>query len=195
MDSIQESKDQSQVETNQEPKFVPAKAYQDVNQDMHKFKSRAKELEAEVNQYKAQFEALERQKLEESGKWKELAEINLEKLQKLTQEREQEKLAFVNTHKKQAVITALGGFKNDSYASFINVNGISVDEHGNPNPEEIRAEADRIRANHSELLKSTITGVLNPNAPAVSNTGVSKDYSQMTERERTAFKMSLINKK
>ena len=66
-----DSKDSNPSEDSS--KFVSAKAYEEVSKDMHKFKSRAKELEAAHNEVLAQLKAQEEAKLIEQNKWEEIA--------------------------------------------------------------------------------------------------------------------------
>lgn len=198
MDSVQDKKadnTNSQSENAQEDKFVPKKAYEEVTGDMHKFKAKTKDLEAKLTEYQSKFEAIEREKLAEQGKWQELAQTSQDKLEQMSQARDQERSKFVDYHKKQAVISDLGGFKNAEYASFINVSDIQVDENGAPDMDAIKSEADRIRANHPELLKSPVIGVLPPNAPSVGDQGVAKDYSQMSEAEKLQTRRELLSRK
>jgi len=192
MDSIQSNEENLNP---QDENYVPKKAYQDVTQDMHKYKGKTKELEAKLNEYQAKLDAIENEKLAEQGKWQELAQANAEKLNRLTQERDQERSKFLDFNKKQAVIADLGGLESDSYASFITVSNISVDEHGIPNREEVKAEADRFRSLHPKLIKTSVKGILSPDAPSVSGQGMSKDYSQMSPAERHSLRQNLIQNK
>lgn len=189
-----ESSEEISNGAKEEAKTVAFKSYQKSLDQEKAAKAKARELEAQVNEYQAKLEAMENEKLAEQGKWKELAEKEREKAEQRAKELEGERSRFLEYHKKQAVIGALGGFKRDEYASFINVESISVDENGVPSKEGIEAEADRIRANHPELLKSNVSGSLNPEAPSVADQGVSKDYSQMTEAEKLQAKRKLLNK-
>ena len=179
---------------NEEKAFVPKKAYQEVSSDMHRYKGKAKELEAKLNEYQAQLDQIEQAKLEEQGRWEEIARKKDEQLSQVLSEREAESKKFIEHHKKQSVIAKLGGFKKDEYASFINVSAIEVNDHGQPTLESLEAEVERIRANHPELLKANVASNLLPNQ-APSTTSVNKEYSQMTPAEKAEYRKKLLSLK
>jgi hypothetical protein len=181
--------------TEKEAEFVPAKAYQDVNQDMHKYKAKLKETEALLNQLKAEKEAAEMNSLKENEQWKTLYEKTQAQMDQIASTRAQEKDQFINYHKKNAVIRELGGFKKDEYNNFINVNTIELDEQGNVVQETLSAEVNRIKQTYPELIKGVPANNLPSAAPKGFEANNSKPYSQMTEKEKAEFKMNLLKNK
>jgi hypothetical protein len=183
-----------QPENNED--LVPKKAYLEINQDMHKYKSKLKETEALLNQLKAEKEAAEMQSLKENEQWKTLYEKTSGQLEELNNKRAQERDQFINYHKKNAVIRELGGFKKDEYNSFINVSNIEMDEQGNFNQESLINEVNRLKQTYPELIKGSVAQNL-PNEAAKSPSIASKSYSLMSEAERRDLKMKLLleNKK
>lgn len=145
--------------------FVSKKAYEETKADMHKYKTMMKEIEAERNQLKADKEAAERESLEEQGKWKELFQKEKESRAKLEADLKQSKDSFVNFHKKNAVISKLGGLKNDEYSKFIDTESIEVQEGGKMSEASIEAEVNRIREKYPEIIKGAVIDNLN-NTPA-----------------------------
>src|SRR5665647_1844935 len=83
-----------------EGEFVPKKAYADVSQDMHKFKNKLKETEAQLNQLKAEKAMAEEQGLKDNEQWKTLYEKSKSELDGISTARAAEKDQFVNFHKK-----------------------------------------------------------------------------------------------
>lgn len=153
--------------------FVSKKAYEEIKADMFKFKTQMKEIEAERNQLKADKDAVEREKLEEQGKWKELYEKQKQKLQETEANLSSSKNQFVDFHKKQAVISKLGGLKKDDYAKFIDTNAVDVQENGKIDDSSVEAEVNRIKEQFPELIKGSDVKSFNQ-APA-KKTEVSKD--------------------
>ena len=174
--------------------FVPKKAFSDVSNDMHKYKAKLKETEAILNQLKAEKDTRDIEEKKEKQQWEQLYQTSEEKLRKIEAERSQEKNKFLDYHKKQALISKLGGFKKDEYASFVNVDSIQLDDNGNVVQESLDAECNRIRQNYPDLLKTQNSQPLPSEAPRSFNTTVNNDISKMSEKERATFRMSLLTK-
>lgn len=179
-------------EVNQEDgEFVPKKAYSEVTQDMHKYKSKLKETEAILNQLKAEKEMAEEQSLKENEQWKTLYEKKAEEAKKLGSELTEKEARFINFHKKNAVIRELGGFKKDEYNSFINVNNVEMDDNGNIVHDSLIAEVNRLKQSYPELIKSSQPQNLPTDAPK-SFTSTDKDFSALTPQERIDLKTKLM---
>lgn len=175
--------------------FVSKKAYGEVSNDMHKYKAKLKETEAILNQLKAEKEQAEINEKKEKQQWELLYKSNEEKLKQIERERMEEKNKFLNYHKKQAVVSGVGGFKKEEYSSFINVDSVQIDENGNVVQESLDAEVNRIRQNYPDLLKGNVSAPLPNEAPKSFNQSLNTDITKMSERERTNYKMSLLAKK
>jgi len=180
-------------ETNQEPEFVPAKAYKEQQNDMFRYKNKLKETEAMLNQLKAEKEASEREQLVQSEQWKELYQREQKEKSELLSTRAKEQEQFISFHKKNAVLKEIGGFKKDEYSNFINVNSIEVDENGNVTQESLVKEANRIKQAYPELLKGVTVNNL-PNEAAKPGTPAGVDYNNLSQAEKLKIKLSLMNK-
>lgn len=183
------------VNPEEKDEFVSKKAYSEVTTDMHKYKSKLKETEALLNQLKAEKEAQEIEEKKAKQEWELLYKSEAQKREQLERERTEEKSKFLDYHKKQALISKLGGFKKDEYACFVNVNSIQLDDSGNIVEDTLEAEVNRIRQNYSDLLKTQTSVTLPNEAPKSFNATQEVDLRNMTEKERNAYKMSLIKNK
>lgn len=187
--------DEKQVVNESEPEFVPKKAYAETQADMFKYKSKLKETEALLNQLKAEKEQSEVASLKDNEQWKTLYEKNQAKLAEIESQRLQERDQFINFHKKNAVLKEIGGFKKDEYSNFIDIKNVEMDETGNVIKDSLLAEVNRIKQQYPELIKAATANNLPSDAPKSFETNNTKAYSQMNEREKAAYRMSLITKK
>ncbi len=173
--------------------YVSKKAYKEVSQDMHKYKSELQSTKAKLAEIEAIQEAKEQERLEEQGKWEELYKKSQEQFKTLQSEREQEKSKFVDYHKKNSVLQKIGGFKRDEYNNFINVKDIQMNEDGSIDENSLTAEVDRIKQEYPELLKATPSVKLPKEAPNQGEIG-NKSYEEMSEHEKAQLKRSLLKK-
>lgn len=190
MSDVHDQKDQ-QAENNEQDGFVAKAAYQKVSQDMHKYKSEMKALQAQLEAAKADQEAREKSVLQEQEKWHELYKKSEAKLQQIAQERDSEKSKFIDYHKKNAVIQALGGFKKPDYNKFINTESIEVLEDGSVDSNSIASEVERLRKEYPELIKSTPAQPLPNAAPKQAQ---AKAVSDMTPAELAAARREALKK-
>lgn len=174
--------------------FVPKKAFSEVTMDMHKYKEQLKQAQAALNQLKAEKDLQDIEEKKQKEQWEELYKSESSKREQLERERSEERNKFLNYHKKQAVISKIGGFKRDEYSSFINVDSVQVDDNGNVVSESLDAEINRIKQNFPDLLKASAGTPLPIDAPRKSFEP-SVDFKNMTEREKKDFRMSLLTKK
>lgn len=189
----QKNKENQENPDNKDEKeeFVPRKAYEEISNDMHKKKRLLKETQAELARLKAEREIEAREALKAQEDWKGVAERIEAENQELAKQNEKIKKASENKDKIRAVIQAIGGFKKDSYVRWIEVDNIAIDENGNVNTNDVQREADRIRQEYPELLKSSKSVNL-PNEAPNSDVGGEKSYNQMTEAEKAAYKRKLL---
>ena len=172
---------------------VSKEAYLNVSQDMHKYKSKLKETEALLTQMKADKEVIENEKLAEQGRWEDLYKKSQEKLTEATQGRQAEQDKFINYHKKNSVLGKLGGFKNDEYNSFIDVESVNLNEDGSIDQSSLDLEVNRIKQSYPELLKGVQAGKLPNDAPQGNNLG-DRTYDNLSEREKADYKRKLMKK-
>lgn len=189
---MSEVTDNKPNESTEEDAFVPKKAYQEVSKDMLKYKGEMKNLQAQLDQLKADQEAKEKAVLEENEKWHDLYKKSEQKLTQLASERDSERTKFVDFHKKNAVIQNLGGFKKNDYTKFINTNAIEVLDDGSVDNNSVMAEVERIRKEYPELIKTTPKAEL-PNAAPKG--AIQKSVSDMSPAELAQARRQLLTKK
>lgn len=178
-----------------EEKFVPKDAYENVKNDMFKFKDEKKKLEDQIKAFKAEKEAQEIDRMKEKEEWKNLYESEAAKRAEIEKARLEEKSKFVNYHKRNAVVAKIGGFKRDEYTNFVDLSKVEMDENGNIVAESLDAEVSRLKQLYPELIKGGSAEVLPAEAPKSFNHDVNKDFSKMTDKEKMDYKFSLLNKK
>lgn len=179
--------------TVEEPELVSKDAYLKVSNDMHKYKQDLKSTKALLSQLQADKDAAEQEKLAEQGRWEDLYKASQEKLTEVSQSREKDQDKFLNYHKKNSVLTKLGGFKNEEYNNFINVEAVAVNEDGSIDESSLDQEVNRIKQSYPELLKGVQVGKLPNGAPKSTNFG-EKTYEELTELEKDAYKRNLMNR-
>lgn len=178
-----------------ESDYVSARAYKEVSSDMHKYKSKNKDLEAKLNQLLAEREAQERSQMEEQGRWRELAEREAKARAEAEMSLQAERQKFVSANKQSAVINKLGGFKKKEYASFIDTSNIEIDDRGLPTEESVEREVNRIRQELPELLLAKSTPKLPSEAPSKETSVIVQDVRKMSVEERRAAKLATLQSK
>ena len=189
---LESKNEEPELEAKQEQELVSKQAYVEVRGDMMKYKSQLKEQKALLSQMQAEKDLAAKEKLAEQGKWEDLYNKNQSELEAMKAERIEEKSKFVNHHKKNSIIKELGGFKKDSYQSFINTEAIDLNESGQPTPESVQAEVDRIRQEYPELINSNSKERLPNEAASAGKTDSS--YENMSEKDKHNYKKSLLKK-
>lgn len=186
------STESSESSAQQEADYVSKKAYQEVSSDMHKYKSKLKEREAQLNQLLAEKEAQERARLEEEGRHKELAEKEAQARRAAEEKYAQLQANLVDSTKKNAVIDKLGGFKKSEYAQFIKLDNVEIDENGLATPASVEAEVNRIRSEHPSLLKQAVSAPLPSEAPKNYTPAPPKPVEKMSREERAELRKQLL---
>lgn len=192
IDSINEVEIEETVEVKEE--FVSKKAYSDVSSDMHKFKNKLKETEAKLNELQAKEEITKKQALQEQGKWEELYKKTQEQLDGVQSIRKQESDKFVDYHKMNAVLNQVGGFKRDEYNKFVDLKNVAMNEDGSIEESSLISEVQRIKQAYPELIKGSTLSVLPSEAPKAAVTSV-KEYANMTEMEKSDFRLKLMQER
>jgi hypothetical protein len=143
-----------QPESTQEEKndFVPAKAYEEVTRDMHKYKTGVKEKEAQINELKAQLKAQEEAKMRENEQWQEIAQRREAEMEELRTQYSQKSSRFETAVKRTALKQELGGKIREDYLQFANLDAIQMDENGIVNTESLRQVANEFRKQHGQLI-------------------------------------------
>lgn len=191
MSEVQNEQVEDQTEEQNDETAISPEAYKRVSQDMHKYKSKMKEFQGVIEALKIEKEQNEQQKLVEQNKWQDLYKKSEEKLKALTSQRDSERNKFIDSHKKNAVIQALGGFKRSDYSRFVDVSQVDLAEDGTVNEDSVQAEVSRIRKEFPELLKSAPKPTLPDKAPGKLE---NKSLSEMTPDEKNAYRRNLLTK-
>ena len=165
----------------EEPQLVSA----DYKTDMFKFKEQSKALAEELQALKNERAAERTDKLKADQEYKTLFEEEVARREKLEAETQSQKQQFVDSSKLNAVVTALGGFKKDSYIKFVDANNVQMTDGGTIDSESLKAEADRVRQEYPELLKAASTASLPNTAPKQVST--EKPISELTSAQLRAL--------
>lgn len=187
--------EQSEVQPHEEStsqedkKFVPAKAYKEVTSDMHKFKDRYREAEAKANELEQRLKAIEEEKLKEQQRFEELYEREKAERERIAQEKERERELYLRSVKISALKNELGGKVNDKYLSFADIDSIELREDGTLSSESVQSVANAFRQEHPGLIAEdssvNITG--SPAAKGVVTEQREKTLDNMSKEEKIAL--------
>lgn len=167
-------------------------AYKKVSSDMHKYKQEAREMAAKLAEIQAEQEARDRAALEEKEQWHTLYKKAEKKLKDIENERITEKTKFIESHKVNAVLQNLGGFKKTEYNKFIDVNNIQVGDDGSVDEQTVASEVERLKREYPELIKAKPVAPL----PSAASKGFNaKSVTDMTPDERAAARRQLLTNK
>lgn len=179
-DSVDEVKEEGKSE------FVSKKAYEDVSKDMHRFKSKAKEIQAYASELETRLKSIEEEKMQDQQQWKELFEKRTGELESLKREVQQRESQYLTAVKRNALKNELGGKIKDDYLVHANIDGIQFNENGSIDLESLHAVANHFRENHGNLIpvesKSQATGISSPSNSTIGST--LKPLSQMSFAEK-----------
>lgn len=173
------------------PEVVSKEAYSRVSSDMHKYKQDAKAALAKLADMQAEQEARDKSVLEEKEQWHTLYKKAEKKLKDIETERVTEKTKFIESHKVNAVLQNLGGFKKTEYNKFIDVNNISVADDGAVDEQSVFSEVERLKKEYPELIKAKVVSPLPSNA---SRGFAPKAVKDMSPEERSAARRALLTK-
>ena len=186
----------NQQEDKKEEGFVSRKAYEGVSNDMHQFKSKAKEAEARANELEARLKAIEEEKMREQNQWEDLYKKRSEELENLQRENRDKELRYVKTAKKTALRMELGEVR-DEYLMHANIDAIQLNEDGSINTESLHAVANDFREKHSALLpknaSSTSTNA-QPNSDFEAQEITVDEFNAMVKGKDVHERMEIFNK-
>lgn len=167
--------------------YVSKKAYEEVAKDMHKFKAKAKELDATVNEYQAKLKALDEEKLMEQQQWKQLAEKRAAELEEEKRKTKETHNRYLRSLKMVELKKELGGSVRDEYLSFASLDVIDFNEDGTLNRDSLVTVANKFRQEHGQLIPKSEN--VNITGHAASNGEVSppKTLEQMSMAEKIAM--------
>ena len=166
--------------------YVARKAFEEVSQDMHKYKKSMKDAIAKNNEFEAKLRAIEEEKMQENEQWKELYEKQKQEAEQIRQQRDQDRMIMKNSVKKSALKSELGNIKSE-YLDFASLDDIEVNEDGSINTDSLHKVANDFRSQHAQLIPASSGSDITGNAPPSS--------SSLTPKTRSLGDMSLEEKK
>lgn len=185
----------AQDSASEQEQYVARKAYEDVTNDMHKFKQRYKAEAAKAAELEAKMRALEDDRLKEQERYKELYEREKKERETVLAQQAQEKARFTRGLKLSALKAELGGKIRDEYLQHANIDAIEMNDDGTLSSESVREIANRFRQEHPQLIPSAAAGSITGQAPAKEAVVISdKPIEQMSFEEKAALLASLKRK-
>lgn len=169
----------NQVEDKKD--FVPAKAYEEVSRDMHKFKKEREEMKAALTEMQTQLKLQEEAKMQEQEQYKELFQKRDAELEAERKRAELERSRYTKAVKISALKNELGGKVKDVYLNLANVEGIVVNEDGTVDSESVRNVANDFRKEHGQVIPQSEAANITGHAP--SQTLAPVDTSRMTGKQ------------
>lgn len=161
---------------------VSLKAYENVTKDMHKNKQKAKSLEAENNELRAQMKAQDEQKMQEKQQWKELYEKREAELVQAQKEAKDKDELYTRSSKLAALKQEIGGNIRDEYLQFAELSDISITD-GIVDKDSLLDVANSFRKKHGPLIPQSDNVNITGQAPNSSNVSTQKDFSKMSSSE------------
>lgn len=194
-DSITKEQAAPKAETSKSEKeeYVSRKAYEEVSADLHKFKKAKKDLVAQINEFKARFEAEERAKLEEKQQFEELYKKAQAEKDALLQQIESDRQQLLQQRRKAALKQELGNIK-DVYLNLADLNSIEVNEDGSINSESVLSVANNFKQEHSALIPSGNSGTITSQAAPIDSSSPAKDVSELSYEEALTLFQNLKTK-
>lgn len=166
---------------------VAKKAYEDVSKDMHKYKSKTKELEAALNEYQVKLKTIEEEKLVEEKRYKELYEKRTEELEAQKRAAKERENQYLKSLKMVELKKELGVNIKDQYLVHANVDAIEFNEDGTLNRDSLVTVANAFRQEHGQLIPKSEN--VNITGHGASNGEVTppKSLEQMSMAEKIAM--------
>lgn len=170
-------------ESQEQNDFVPAKAYEEVTKDMHKYKQSVKESQAQINELRAQLKAQEEAKMRENEQWQELAQRREQELEEVKTQYTQKSTKFETAVKRTALKQELGGKIREDYLQFADLNSIRLDENGIVDVESLRNVANEFRKQHGQLIPQVESSEITGHGSSVHEIKQEVDISKMSSSD------------
>jgi hypothetical protein len=188
--------DSSAKKPESKEEFVRRQAYEEVNKDMHKFKSRAKDADARAAELEAKLKAIEEDKLKQEQKYQELYEREKKQREVEAAARKKDRDLYLRGLKLAALKAEIGNIR-DTYLSHAAIDEIEVQEDGSLNSDSVRSVANKFRQEHPALIPTSSSGGITNQASPTSFNAAStqqKSLSQMSYAEKAAYLKQLKNR-
>lgn len=163
--SVTEANDKAETSGQDDEGFVKKGAYLEVSKDMHKYKTKAKELEAKLTEFEQSQKAKEQEELAKQKRFEELYAAEKKRADELFEQKEIERKNFLNATKRSHLLSEIGQLEKPEYIKFANLDAIEVREDGEIDVTSLKKVAEGFKQEHSALLKKTKVPTLPNNAP------------------------------
>jgi hypothetical protein len=173
--------------------FVSKKAYQDVSQDMHRYKQQLRDTKAMLSEMDAKLRAQEDEKLAEQNRFKELYEKSQQELKAQIDAAKRREEAYSESVKKSALKSELGGKIKDQYLVHADVKGITFNDDGSIDLDSVHAVANKFRQEHPGLIPTTVEADATSKASPTDRTisAGTKTPDQLTGAEAKALLLQM----
>jgi len=172
-------------DSNPPAETVARKAYEEVSGDMHKYKSKNKQLDMELSETKAKLKTIEENQLKEQAQWEELYKREKDKSGELEGKLHNEKNLFMRSVKLGALKSELGDVK-DVYLKHADVDEIIVNDDGTLGSESVKSVANSFRQSFPEVIPSQSNTNITSPIPGNFNQSIEKPLSEMTYEQKVA---------
>lgn len=167
--------------------FVKRQAYEEVSQDMHKFKAKARDAEARAAEYEAKLKAAEEAKMMDEKRYQELYEREKKDKELAVARSQKERELYLRAVKMTALKSELGNVK-DEYLTHAAIDKIEIKDDGSLNSESVREVANQFRQNHPQLLPTERGGnITNFSSPTSFKPTGPKTLQEMTYSEKSEY--------
>ena len=164
-----EGQDTSPEVKQEEKSSVDFDAYKNVRSDMFKYKDRARSLEQELAQLRADAEAREQAELERQKNYEELYQREKNARESLKSEVDAERARLQRSQKLHAVRAELPLKKPEYAEKFIDLDAISIGEDGTPDRNSVAEAVEFFKREYPELLSNVGPRSLPATAPKPTN--------------------------
>ncbi len=156
---------------NEEPQTVSLESHNKLLAQRKADRDRARDLQAQLDTFKAAQEEAERARLAEQNQFKTIAENEKKRADTLAAQVTEMTTSRINATKRAAVKEALGGVHKDDYLKFADLSQVQMNDDGSIDPESVKAVASKFRESYPELVASKGKGNLPGNEAASSYQG------------------------
>lgn len=135
-----------------EQKFVPADAYQSLQQKAAAEAKEKADLKAKLAQMEADQKAREEREMAEKQQFEDLWKKEKEEKEQIAQRMQKNDELYRESIKKSHLKDMLGGKIKDQYLDFADLSKIQLDDAGRPDSESLKQIADKFREDYPELI-------------------------------------------
>jgi hypothetical protein len=156
-------------------------------------RDKARELQEQLDALKAEKESAEAARLSEQKRFEELYQKEKTKAEQLAGQIKDMTTQQVERAKTSALKDALGVSKAE-YLKFADLSLITLTEDGTPDPESVKAAANKFRESYPELIPAKSGSKIPGEAPKDGGLPKPKDPMQMSQAELRAALQATLSK-